>query len=137
MQVDKILNNLYLSRLNLKNYFLDLLDPLRVKIYLSAMVFVNILIWSLCKFIVSRIGAEQMALHYNVDFGIDYYGNVGNVYIIPLLGLVIISVNFYLFAFASRFKDKIFITHLLFSSAIFANIILLASAISVYLVNFK
>lgn len=137
MQVEKFLNNLYLFRQNFKNYLLDLFDVLYVKIYLAAMILVNILIWVLSKFITSRIGAEQMALHYNVDFGIDYYGNVANIYIIPILGFFIILVNFFLFAFTAKYKDKIFISHLLFSSAILSNVILLAAVISIYLVNFR
>ena len=84
-----------------------------------------------------------MILHYNVDFGIDLIGNVRQIYIIPLIGLVIVLFNLILLSFAYRKNiaperrdaDK-FLANLLLGSALFANFILLFSVASIYLINF-
>jgi len=137
MKIESFLSNLYLFRQNFASYFFDLFAHFYVKVYSLVAIFVNFLIWVLSGYISSTIDAERMALHYNIDFGIDYYGDVEKIYIIPFLGLVIVFVNFFLFAFTAKYKDRVFISHLLFSSSIFCNIILLAASISVYLVNFR
>lgn len=137
MPWEKFLDNLYITRQNIRNHLSALLYRLYIKIYLVSIAIVNVTIWLFARFIISRIGAKQMALHYNVDFGIDYYGDVNNVFIIPALGLLIIFVNTFLYTVTFSYRDRIFVSHLLFSSALFANVILLAAVVSVYLVNFK
>jgi len=114
----------------------DLLSYFYVKIYLISLFIVNIFIWLMSFFIDSRIDSDQMALHYNVDFGIDYYGNKNLIYIIPVLGIMISLINFCLLATMSRSRDRRFIAHLLLASALICNIILLTAQISVYLINF-
>src|SRR3989344_5838475 len=34
-----------------------------------------------------------IVLHYNVDWGVDYFGEVKNVFILPLIGLIIFLLN--------------------------------------------
>lgn len=34
-----------------------------------------------------------IVLHYNVDWGVDYFGEVKNIFILPLAGLVIFLLN--------------------------------------------
>jgi hypothetical protein len=120
----------------LQNLIFDLLTLFYIKVYLLALFVANILIWAMSFFIDSRIDRQQIALHYNVDFGIDYYGDKNKIYIIPILGVLIIFINFLLLASTSRSRDKKFIAHILMTTALVSNIILLTAAISVYLINF-
>ncbi|MBI2446682.1 MAG: hypothetical protein HYV51_02560 [Parcubacteria group bacterium] len=34
-----------------------------------------------------------IVLHYNVDWGVDYFGEVKNIFILPLAGLIIFLLN--------------------------------------------
>ncbi|MFH1744948.1 MAG: hypothetical protein ABH881_02145 [bacterium] len=134
----KILNSFYLSRENYKEYVLEVFSYLDIKIYVSLFLIINIVSWILAKSIIHLVDAEQIALHYNVDFGIDYYGNTSNIYIIPLLGLIIFLINFVLYAgIGIRHKARRFFSHVLFSVAIVSNYILLTAILLIYLVNFK
>lgn len=121
----------------IRNSFAGVFSYLYVKIYFFIILAVNIMIWLIARFIKANIGAEQAALHYNVDFGIDYYGSAGKIYIIPLLGLVIVLINFSLFAAVSGHKDRKFISHILFTAALASNLVLFVAIVSVYLVNFR
>jgi len=121
---------------NLQDLIFDLLSFFYIKIYLIILTLLNIAIWALSFFIDSRIEGQQIALHYNVDFGIDFYGDKNNIYIIPILGLLIIIINFSLIVSVSRSRDRRFISHVLMIASLISNIILLTAVISVYLINF-
>ncbi|MFH0891996.1 MAG: hypothetical protein V1867_04405 [Candidatus Falkowbacteria bacterium] len=121
----------------MKDNFLRSFYYRHVKIYSFVLLAVNAIIWLIARFIGSNIDTDQIALHYNVDFGIDYYGDTEKIYIIPLLGLIIIVVNFFLYVNLSPRKDRKFISHILLAAAGIANIILLTAIVSIYLVNFR
>jgi len=121
----------------LKDNFLRSFYYRHVKIYSFVLLVINAIIWAIARFVDSNIDTDQIALHYNVDFGIDYYGDTEKIYIIPVLGLVIIIVNFFLYANVSLRKDRKFISHVLLAAAGIANVILLAAIVSIYLVNFR
>lgn len=124
------------SMKNLHDLIFDLLSFFYIKIYLVLLLLLNISIWALSFFIDSKIQNQQIALHYNVDFGIDFYGDKKNIYIIPVLGLLIIIINFVLIVSVSQSRDRKFISHVLMIASLVSNIILLTAVISVYLVNF-
>lgn len=134
--------NRFLSQLeNFKREFESMMKILfsyfHVKIYMLVFFVVNFLIWITARYIDSEIDEPQIALHYNVESGIDYYGDINKIYILPFLGFVIFLINYVLCANFSRHKDRRFISHILLSTTVIANIILLGGIVSVYLVNFK
>ena len=136
INLSKIQISVQTSIKNLEGLIFDLLSYFYIKIYLVILFLLNISIWALSFFIDSRIEGQQIALHYNVDFGIDFYGDKNNIYIIPVLGLLIIIINFCLIASVSRSRDRRFISHVLMITSMVTNIILLTAVISVYLINF-
>ena len=136
MDFTRITNNFYLLKDRFKFQFLNFIKELSVKIYSISIVFINILEWVLAKYIFKEAPSEMIALHYNVDFGIDYYDSAEKIYILPILGIFIMFINLLLSMVFFKHKNYKFISHLLFSIALFANIILLSSLISIYLVNF-
>ena len=107
------------------------------RLYLIFMAIVNILAWLSTRFIYTEIDQERMALHYNVDFGIDYYGEISKVFVLPFIGLIIILVNILVYFLLLKHKDRKFISHILFLVAITTNLILLVAIALIYLVNFS
>jgi len=128
---------LYELRKDAKSAFFSVSAFASVKIYLSVSALLNILIWLSARFIKKATGTEQIALHYNVDFGIDYYDDAGKIFIIPVLGLIIVLFNYFVAMLVSQNKDAVMIFHILFASALLVNVVLLAAIVSVYLINFR
>ena len=136
----KILWLKFLNYFNLNNSILldgvfNLLNFIYVRIYLAVLISVNFLNWMVAIFINRNVSQELVFLHYNVNFGVDLIGNAARVYVIPLLGVIIILINFILLIFIH--KHSKFIVHLLLSAALIANLFLLSAIASVYLINFR
>jgi len=132
----KYIDKFYLFKGALKINFLEFWRFLGVKIYFFSTIFVNILAWILARYIILESDSERIALHYNVDFGIDYYDLVSKIYIVALLGLLIFIINLFLSFFLFRHKSGKFIFYLLLSASLMVNIILVLALISIYLINF-
>jgi hypothetical protein len=133
----KFSNFFYKIRRDWLSGWVDLFSFLHVKIYLLIIIILNLAIWLSTRYIAKAIGSELIALHYNVDFGINLIGEATKIYIIPFLGLIIILINLVLLNIVSRHKDRKFLAHILFLSALISNLILLAGLASIYLINFK
>jgi len=131
----KGINSLYIFRQELKEGIAEIVSFYHVKIYLILLLVLNLLIWFFSYRISSKASQDLVILHYNVDFGVDLVGNIRQIYIIPLLGVIIFFANFFLLLIVER--DKKFLSHLLFITAIACNVFLLASLSLVYIVNFK
>lgn len=134
--MNKLLNFYYLVKHELREKLAIAFASFFVRIYCLILATLNLFIWLGSYYIAKSVGAAQIALHYSVGFGIDYYSDTEKIYIIPLLGLLIALLNFSLYAIIGGYKDKNFIGHILFAGAIVANTILLISAFSIYIINF-
>ena len=132
----KFLNYFHIFKTEVSDYFRYIFSFSHFKIYLAILAFLNILIWGGTFYIDKKIIDQQIALHYNVDFGIDYYGDISNIYIIPILGLFFTIFNTAFLAIVKKHKDFIFISHLLLSISIVTNLILITAIISIFLVNY-
>ncbi|KKR21750.1 MAG: hypothetical protein UT48_C0004G0006 [Parcubacteria group bacterium GW2011_GWE2_39_37] len=130
----KILNNIFLFRQWLKGLASNLFGLLYFKIYFSATIFINLLNWILAIFINQKNTADQVILHYNVDFGANLIGNEKQLYTLPLLALTIFLVNLIL---VNNYRNDKFISHILLMSALLANIFLLIAHATLYLINFR
>ncbi len=119
------------------NIFHDLFFFFFFKIYLGLFLLINSLLWLSAFYIKNIIGEPRMALHYNVDFGIDYYGSVNKLFVLPALGLFIYVINISLLTIARNQRDRKFIGHILCLGAVLANLILLVGISSIYLINFR
>lgn len=133
----KIANLYYQQKQLIKDYFVNAISDTYIKIYILILVLLNIGIWVFSYIVKYKINEDQIALHYNVDFGIDYYGDINKIFVIPLLGTIIIFVNFILYTTVSYSKDRKYIAHILCSTALTANIILLTAVTLIYLINFR
>lgn len=131
----KLVNYFHLGRQNIGELALNLLSFFYVRMYLIILLGLNLLNWLSALIINKNVSQDLVFLHYNVTLGVNLVGSVKKVYIIPLLGLIIILFNFTLLSFIHR-RDK-FIIHLLLSTAILANLFLLAGIVSIYLINLR
>lgn len=93
---------------------------------------VNILIWLWLAFRIPP-QSEQVFLHYNILFGVDFVGAWWNVYLLPLTGLFVFIVNFVI-GWLLFNKDK-FITIILQTVNLISQIFLLIVAALLVFLN--
>ena len=116
-----------LGKKNLKFFLKNKL----VTIILSSSILVNLFIW-LNLFRIEKTN-DLIPLHYNIYFGIDYVGEWYKLFTIPMVGLIIIAINFFL-ALLIYFENK-FIAYILLSTALFIQIILILSSLAIVWIN--
>jgi hypothetical protein len=134
--INKLLNFLHVLRDDIQEQARYVFSFLHIKIFLIILSLVNAAIWGAAFYIDKKIADQRIALHYNVDFGVDYYGDISNIYIIPFLGLFFIFFNTLLLGIIKKHKDFNFLSYLLLSLSLLANLILIAAIISIFLVNY-
>src|SRR4030042_6212663 len=117
LNLAKISELLQVGRQKFSDNVKDTLSYGYVKLHLSLLILMNASLWLAARFFVVRIAADKVALHYNVDFGIDYYGDIGEIYIIPTLGLIVFFINSLIAFIVNKRKDVRFLRHMLFLSA--------------------
>lgn len=141
IDANKILSQIYLIKSKAKDGIAVFWGYLYIKIYVLSAVILIFLNWFFSYFINNKISQGLVALHYNVDFGINLIGNASEIYIIPALGLFIALINSILTIVVNRqrFDDKNtarLLSHFLLGGALFSNLFLLISLAFVYLINF-
>jgi hypothetical protein len=133
----KLIEFVYLSQERLLKYLRDFFSQFYVKIYCIINIFFNIFLWVLTYIINKQSSDNLITLHYNVDFGVNLIGLASQIYIIPLLGLIIIIINSFVASIFIKFKQGHFIAHLLLASVSFVHAFLFLGIVSVYLINFR
>ncbi|MBU4360353.1 hypothetical protein L6278_01500 [Candidatus Parcubacteria bacterium] len=103
-----------------------------IKWNLVASLLLNILLWILLYFRIP-IQIEPLALRYNIYVGINLIGNWYSVFYFSLIGLLIIILNFGLSKLLYK-KNKL-LTHWLATTALICQLILLAWAVIMVMVN--
>ena len=74
-----------------------------------------------------------IVLHYNVDWGVDYFGEVKNIFILPLAGLIIFLLNGIL-ALKLWLKAKS-MAYFLAAITLISEIFLWLAGIALYIIN--
>ena len=133
----KILSYHYLAKQRFAAFIFTLTSALYFKIYLGAIFLANILAWSLAVVIRQQSDESTLILHYNVDFGIDYIAEVWHIFLLPLSGLVINSINVILVSILYKYQQEKLIFHLLFAGALIANLTIITALAALYLINFR
>lgn len=93
-------------------------------------LFINVGTWAALIFNFQPV-QEYIILRYNIYFGISSLGPWFFLLIIPLIGLLIIVVN-YLFAFYLYLKEQLLSYYLSFAASVFNLILLVAAALLIY-----
>ena len=108
-----------------------------MKINFLASIILNVILWGALYFKLQPLSylsdSGQIALHYNIYFGIDKVGSWYYVLAIPLLGLFIIIFNNIL-GYIFYLQDKL-LSHFLVFSQTALQLILFAAGIFVILLN--
>lgn len=131
----KLLNHFHLSRARAAEAVLYLISFIFVRFYLLFLFGLNIINWLLAYYVNKNVSQNLVILHYNVNLGVNLIGNVGDIYVIPALGLAFIVINFLLLL--NIYRRSRFLIHLLLGFSALINLFLIASTISIYLINFR
>ncbi len=96
---------------------------------------VNLFIWVFLylKFLPLQAMGETLPLHYNIYFGIDFIGRWYEIFIMPLVGIFFIIINFIL-ADIIYLRDKI-TSYFLTGAGAFIQILLFLAAYSIVMIN--
>lgn len=103
-----------------------------VWINLIIAVFINLLAWILI-FINIQPGDKLIVLHYTYNFGVDLVGKWSEVPLIPLLGIVILFINFVLSEVISK-RNMVFSNFLVVLSSV-VQLFIFLSIIFIILAN--
>lgn len=132
----KFLDFFYFKKDDVRDFLSELFAASYVRFFIVAITILNTVIWVIVHKAVILAGVDNIALHYNVEKGIDLYGDAKQLYILPIFGLLVFILNFLILSFINDKKDRTFIAYALLGSAFFTNIILVMAIISLYIVNF-
>lgn len=108
---------------------------LREKNYLiifTATIIVNLTAWILVLFFLEQ-GKINIILHYNVIFGVDFKGSSEQVFIIPLIGLVIFFLNSIITTLV--YKKETIIAYLLLSTSLVCQIFSIIAVVAIIMIN--
>ncbi|MDP3900110.1 MAG: hypothetical protein Q8Q23_03465 [bacterium] len=125
----------HLGNDDLKTGLSELFFDNKIRLFVAASLFINIIIWTASLLFNVNVKDTIVALHHNIYFGIDLIGNSGQIYFIPLLGIIFIITNI-IFAYLVR-REGIFFVYLFTASALLINFFLLLGLGSIILINFR
>lgn len=94
----------------------------------------NLANWLILKIFIQPIDLP-IILHYNVYFGVDMMGNYKEAYVLPLIGMILLLVNFFLSKYLYEKKERI-ASYLLLMAAAMIQLALIVSSISVIIINY-
>ena len=114
-----------------QNKFIIIINIICLILNLALWLF---LYWQLNKIVKINPEMTTIPLHYNVFLGIDKIGYWYNAFYLPLIGLVILIINFILAIYA--YSKKSLASYFLSTSSFFVQIILAASGLLIILINF-
>jgi len=139
MQITQLINNissfLRAFAANFRDTAIDVLALPYIKLLTALNLLLNALLWLSTYAINTLVSQELIVLHYNVDFGVNLIGSSHSLYMIPALGLYIVTVNFFLCVFIKT--DRRLFAYLLNAAALSAGSFLLLALGSLYLINFR
>jgi len=117
--------------------FTEVFESLYVKIYLGFFALLNLTIWGFTWLFYNQVKGGLIVLHYNTDFGVDLIGEPRNLFIIPMLGLLIGIFNFLLLLFFVKNNNFKILANIILSVSLLANIFLSLALGPLYLINFS
>lgn len=118
---------------NFSNSIAEAFQGWQLRIALLSNMILNLSLW-LIAFRINQIVSQQLiVLHYNVDFGVNYIGNVKMLYIIPLMSLIIMILNVIVMSF---FKKEFYFHYFLISASIVCSLFLHVAIGTIFLINF-
>ena len=94
----------------------------------------NLINWVILKIWIKPVNFP-IILHYNVYFGVDMIGGYRQVYLLPLIGLIIFVINSALSMYFYVQKERI-ASYILLMAALMIQLSLMVASLSVILINY-
>ncbi|MFA5880374.1 MAG: hypothetical protein WC860_09455 [Candidatus Margulisiibacteriota bacterium] len=111
----------------MNSLFYKLFYTLQRRIILLIIIILQLVHWAFLFWRLKYISGS-ISLHYNVYYGLDWFGPVYYLYIYPGLGLILIVINFIFASFFSHKNIKVMVNLLLYLT-LFFNVILFTAMI--------
>lgn len=103
-----------------------------IRVILGSSLVLNLALFLFFLFFIKQSDIP-IVLHYNVDWGVDYFGEFKNIFILPLAGLVIFLLNGIL-ALRLWFRMKI-LAYFLAAVTLISEVFLWLAGIALYIIN--
>lgn len=112
----------------MKSFLRD--TPVRLLIFFSFLLNIGLFLFFL--FFIKQTDIP-IVLHYNVDWGVDYFGEFKNIFVLPFVGLLIFLLNCVLaLKIWSKFKS---LSYFLLSVTLISEVFLWVAGIALYIIN--
>ncbi len=108
-----------------------------IRVYLAVLLVFNGCLWILANLVKQATGQDLIALHYQVDYGVNLIGGANNIFLLPAIGLIIIMVNVFLSLLVVRRKERNFLSHILLSAAVLTHFFIAIALWLLYLINYQ
>ncbi len=103
-----------------------------IRLLMGSSLVLNIALFLFFLFFI-RQSNIPIVLHYNVDWGVDYFGEIKSIFTLPLIGAIIFLING---ALALKiWKKNQALSYFLAVSTLLAQCFLVISGIALYLIN--
>lgn len=103
-----------------------------IRLLVGLSLFLNIALFLFFYFFI-RQSDISIVLHYNVDWGVDYFGEVKSIFTLPVVGMIIFLLNSIL-ALKLWDKNRI-LSYFLATVTFLTQNLLIVSGIALYLIN--
>jgi hypothetical protein len=94
----------------------------------------NMIDWLILKIWIKPVDFP-IILHYNVYFGVDLIGDYRQVFVLPLIGLILFVVNLILSLYFYKQKERIS-SYMLMIASLMIQLSLIVASVSVILINY-
>lgn len=94
----------------------------------------NLVNWLILRIFIHPIDLP-IILHYNVYLGVDMMGGYREVYFFPLIGIILLIINFFLSFYLYEKKERI-ASYLLLMAALMIQLAFIISSVSVIIINY-
>lgn len=132
---EKIKNTIKGLILDSKSFFMQEYFRNIIVIWLLILNLVaNLANWIILKLLIQSVNFP-IILHYNVYFGVDLRGNYRQIFVIPIIGLFLFSVNFILAKYVYTKGERI-ACYLLLMATLMMQVNLIIYSLSIILINY-
>ncbi len=106
------------------------------RFYIIAALLIQVVIWFFSYRMFVTVGSDLFVAHYNVDFGIDSIGSPAKAFIVPLLALGVLIVNFFALMVVFRKEHFHFLANAFGLASVLTQVLASLAIMSLYLINF-
>jgi hypothetical protein len=137
MLYSKLYERFYSLRVKIANSTGEFFSFFPNRLYLITAVIIQAASWWLAYYIFKNLTGDLLVLHYNVDFGIDWVGDLNNIFYFPLVGLAFLLLSIillFIFGPGRHFRAQ---SHYLMIGMVLGNMGMFVSLLLVYIINFR